>query len=257
MDQRSKTWTDENNHKPKKPTLKPRNYAQNILCWNSLKAAGFVTDAFAANRIIFPSPYGAKLVWSVSLTCLTPSCRRRGTGGDLIPRRWGKREIYWHEICMLVSPKEHDHLGYRFAACDTQPFFFFFFFFFLQVSSAKRHWRKQNSKNQIKSNQRSIWKQQPRFSVFICMFFTCRRNTSFLGHIYLLLRRLAPLNLENVGECKAQWVWVHQRIALYKSYLLLLLLLLATLISAHAVHASLHLHSKQANPNVSIPTTAN
>ena len=26
--------------------------------------------------------------------------------------------------------------------------------------------------------------------------------------------------------CKAQWVWVHQRIALYKSYLLLLLLLL-------------------------------
>ena len=31
-------------------------------------------------------------------------------------------------------------------------------------------------------------------------------------------------NLENVGECcKAQGVWVHQRIALYKSYLLLLL----------------------------------
>ena len=31
-------------------------------------------------------------------------------------------------------------------------------------------------------------------------------------------------NLENVGECcKVQWVWVHQRIALYKSYLLLLL----------------------------------
>ena len=30
-------------------------------------------------------------------------------------------------------------------------------------------------------------------------------------------------NLENVGECcKAQGVWVHQRIALYKSYLLLL-----------------------------------
>ena len=32
-------------------------------------------------------------------------------------------------------------------------------------------------------------------------------------------------NFENVGECKAQWVWVHQRIALYKSYLLLLLIL--------------------------------
>ena len=32
-----------------------------------------------------------------------------------------------------------------------------------------------------------------------------------------------------LGECKAQWVWVHQRIALYKSYLLLLLLLLLLL----------------------------
>ena len=38
-------------------------------------------------------------------------------------------------------------------------------------------------------------------------------------------------NLENVGECcKAQWVWVHQRIALYKSYLLLLFIIIIVII---------------------------
>ena len=41
---------------------------------------------------------------------------------------------------------------------------------------------------------------------------------------------------QNVGECcKAQWAWVHQRIALYKSYLLLLYLwdIKMALVAAH------------------------
>ena len=30
--------------------------------------------------------------WLAGYTCITPSCLRRGTGGDRDPRRWGKRE---------------------------------------------------------------------------------------------------------------------------------------------------------------------
>ena len=41
-------------------------------------------------------------------------------------------------------------------------------------------------------------------------------------------------NLENAGECcKAQWVWVHQRIALYKSYLLLFMTARLTCLCLH------------------------
>ena len=50
----------------------------------------------------------------------------------------------------------------------------------------------------------------------------------YLSYMYYLLPvtiNFFSLNLQNVGEhCKAQWVCVHQNIALYKGYLLLLLL---------------------------------
>ena len=47
----------------------------------------------------------------------------------------------------------------------------------------------------------------------------------FREHVTSLSLSLSPINLDKVGECcKEQWVCVHHRIALYKSYLLLLLL---------------------------------
>ena len=65
-------------------------------------------------------------------------------------------------------------------------------------------------------------------SCYICVTFV---NIITVDFVWVLTGRKTPvylllfsLNLENVRECcKAQWVCVHQRIALYKSYLLLLL----------------------------------
>ena len=52
------------------------------------------------------------------------------------------------------------------------------------------------------------------------MYFLC---VCILYIVVIIIYILCLWNLENVGEyCKAQWVCVPQRIALYKSYLLLL-----------------------------------
>ena len=60
---------------------------------------------------------------------------------------------------------------------------------------------------------------------FVCILYTvCCHNYMcyFCEHVNLDL--FSSLNLENVRECcEAQWVCVHQRIALCKTYLLLLL----------------------------------
>ena len=63
------------------------------------------------------------------------------------------------------------------------------------------------------------------------LFFLCISRPVASCHMYtcitffnMLLLIFVPLNVENVGECyKAQCVCVHQRITLYKKYLLLLL----------------------------------
>ena len=60
-------------------------------------------------------------------------------------------------------------------------------------------------------------------SICVCIYIiSCHICIIFVN---MLPSIFVPSHLENVGECcKAKWVRVHQRIALYKSYLLLLLL---------------------------------
>ena len=56
--------------------------------------------------------------------------------------------------------------------------------------------------------------------VYIYIFFSCCVSITFLNMLPLIV---FSLNIENVGECcKAQQVCVDQRIAIYKSYILLL-----------------------------------
>ena len=42
--------------------------------------------------------------WLVRETCLTPSCLRRGPGGDRDPRRWGKREAIPKAVYIIPVP---------------------------------------------------------------------------------------------------------------------------------------------------------
>ena len=65
-------------------------------------------------------------------------------------------------------------------------------------------------------------------SCYICITFV-NILLFFLFFFFFFLSLSLSLNVGNVGECcKAQWVCVHQRIALYKSYLLFLFSLLKT-----------------------------
>ena len=52
--------------------------------------------SFETNNYSMGSKHGSLHHWPASLfvgqTCLTPSCLRRGSGGDRDPIRWGKRE---------------------------------------------------------------------------------------------------------------------------------------------------------------------
>ena len=55
--------------------------------------------------------------------------------------------------------------------------------------------------------------------------------------VVIIIYVLCLWNLENVGECcKAQWVRVHQRIALYKSYVLLLFWMISSFDTSQLVN---------------------
>ena len=58
------------------------------------------------------------------------------------------------------------------------------------------------------------------FRVLTCQSSTTRKTSSQI--------ECSPNTRTKVTDYQAQWVWVHQRIALYKSYLLLILSLLTT-----------------------------